>query len=54
MKYVPVVRHDGSWGYVDVATGEIFATIMEALGYWNLDGELNGLLAESEGHNDAA
>jgi hypothetical protein len=27
-------------------------TIMEALGYWNLDGELAGLLAEAEGDGD--
>ncbi len=48
MKWSPVRRHDGTWGYVNAETGEIHATIMEALGYWNLDGELNGLLAESE------
>lgn len=44
----PITRYDGTPGWLDPATGQIFTSLAEAAGLWSLDDGLKGLMAEAE------
>ena len=52
VKWVPVERHDGSRGWVNVETAEVTSSMLYAIGMWDHDAGLGGLLASMEAEAD--